>query len=59
VVATEAGELLMIPQPAFEAILQAHDRIAKTVYANMLRTLISRLRKLNVEWSLYLQNTVV
>ena len=59
VVATEAGELLMIPQPAFEAILQAHDRIAKTVYANMLRTLISRLRKLNIEWSLYLQNTVV
>src|ERR671923_2042803 len=59
VVATEAGELLMIPQPAFEAILHAHDRIAKTVYANMLHTLIARLRKLNIEWSLYLQNTVV
>jgi CRP/FNR family transcriptional regulator, cyclic AMP receptor protein len=59
VVATEAGELLKIPHPAFEAILQAHDRIAKTVYANMLRTLIGRLRKLNVEWSLYLQNNAV
>jgi CRP-like cAMP-binding protein len=59
VVATEAGELLKIPQLAFEAILQAHDRIAKTVYANMLRTLIGRLRKLNVEWGLYLQSNVV
>jgi CRP-like cAMP-binding protein len=59
VVATKAGELLKIPHPTFEAILHAHDRIAKTVYANMLRTLIGRLRKMNVEWSLYLQNTVV
>ena len=56
VVATEAGELLKITQPAFEAVLQANDRIAKTVYANMLRILIGRLRKLNAEWSLYLLN---
>ena len=56
VVATEAGELFKITKPAFEAILQANDRIAKTVYANMLRTLVSRLRKLNVDWSQYLLN---
>jgi len=56
VVATEAGELFKITGPAFEAILQGNDRIAKTVYANMLRILITRLRKLNVDWSQYLLN---
>ena len=32
VVATEAGELIQITKPAFDAVLQANDRIAKTVY---------------------------
>src|SRR5205823_1218862 len=40
VVASEAGELLKISRPVFEAVLQGNDRIAKTVYANMLRILI-------------------
>ena len=56
VVASEAGELLKIPRAAFEAMLHGHDRIAKTVYGNMLRILIGRLRRQNAEWSLYLQN---
>ena len=56
VVASEAGELLKIPRAAFEAVLHSHDRVAKTVYGNMLRILIERLRKQNAEWSLYLQN---
>jgi len=56
VVATEAGELLKIPQPVFETILQAHDRIAKIVYSNMLRILIGRLRKLNDKYNLFLLN---
>src|SRR5262245_49808015 len=59
VVAAEAGKLLKITQPAFEAILQANDRIAKTVYGNMLHILIDRLRKQNAEWSLYLLNNAV
>jgi hypothetical protein len=59
VVATEAGELLQIPRPAFEAILRDNDRIAKTVYANTLRILIGRLRKLNAEWTQYLLNSGV
>lgn len=56
VVATEAGELMKIPHPAFDAILQAHDRIAKTVYANILHILIGRLRKLNDQYNLFLLN---
>lgn len=56
VVATETGDLIKITQPAFQTVLQANDHIAKTVYSNMLRILIGRLRKLNAEWSLYLLN---
>ena len=56
VVATEAGELMQITKPAFDAVLQANDRIAKTVYSNMLRILIGRLRKLDAEYNLFLLN---
>jgi CRP/FNR family cyclic AMP-dependent transcriptional regulator len=56
VVAIEAGELMKISQPAFTAILQAHDRIAKTVYANILHILIGRLRKFNDQYNLFLLN---
>jgi CRP-like cAMP-binding protein len=56
VIATQAGELLKITKPAFDAVLQANDRIAKTVYHNILRILIGRLRKLNTEYNLFLLN---
>ena len=56
VIATEAGELIQITKPAFDAVLQANDRIAKTVYSNILRILIGRLRKLNAEYNLFLLN---
>ena len=56
VMATQTGEVLKLTKPAFEAILQAHDRIAKIVYYNMLRILIGRLRKLNTEYNLFLLN---
>jgi CRP-like cAMP-binding protein len=56
VIATQSGELIKITKPAFDAVLQANDRIAKTVYYNVLRILIGRLRKLNTEYNLFLLN---
>ena len=56
VVATQTGDLIKITKPAFEAVLQSNDRLAKTVYANILRILIRRLRKLNTEYNLFLLN---
>ena len=56
VVATEAGELIQITKPAFDAVLQANDRIAKTVYFNILRILVGRLRKLDAEYHRFLLN---
>jgi CRP/FNR family transcriptional regulator, cyclic AMP receptor protein len=56
VIATQPGELIKITKPAFDAILQADDRIAKTIYYNILQILIRRLRKLNAEYNLFLLN---
>jgi CRP-like cAMP-binding protein len=56
VVATQPGELIQVTKAAFDAILQANDRVAKTVYDNILRILIERLRKLNIEYNLFLLN---
>ena len=56
VVATQAGELLKIPKPAFDAILEANDHIAKTIYQNILEILIKRLRKLDTAYNLFLLN---
>ena len=56
VIATQPGELIQVTKSAFDAILQANDRVAKTVYYNILRILIERLRKLNTEYNLYLLN---
>ena len=56
VIATQPGELIQVTKAAFDAILQANDRVAKTVYHNILRILIERLRKLNTEYNLYLLN---
>jgi CRP-like cAMP-binding protein len=56
VIATEPGELLKITKAAFDAVLQTNDRIAKVVYHNILRILIQRLRKLNVDYNLFILN---
>jgi formate hydrogenlyase transcriptional activator len=56
VIAIQPGELIKITKPAFDAILQADDRIAKTIYYNILRILIRRLRKLNTDYNLFLLN---
>ena len=56
VIATQPGELVRITKPAFDAILQANDHIAKTVYYNVLHLLIKRLRKLNTDYNLFLLN---
>jgi len=56
VIATQSGELIQVTKATFDAILQANDRVAKTVYYNILRVLIERLRKLNTEYNLFLLN---
>ena len=56
VIATQPGELLKITKPAFDAILQSDDRVAKAVYHNVLHLLIKRLRKLNTDYNLFLLN---
>jgi CRP-like cAMP-binding protein len=56
VIATQPGELIKITKPAFDAILQDNDRIAKIVYFNILRILIRRLRKLDTNYNLFLLN---
>jgi CRP-like cAMP-binding protein len=56
VIATQPGELLKITKPAFEAILETNDHMAKIIYFNILRILIRRLRKLNTDYNLFLLN---
>ena len=56
VIATQPGELIQVTKAAFDAILQANDRVAKIVYYNILRILIERLRKLNTDFNLFLLN---
>jgi CRP-like cAMP-binding protein len=56
VIAIQPGELMKITKPAFDAILQSDDRVAKTVYHNALHLLIKRLRKLNTDYNLFLLN---
>jgi CRP-like cAMP-binding protein len=54
VIATQPGELVKIPESDFNQIVMANDRIAKTVYYNILRMLIRRLRKREKEYDLIL-----
>jgi CRP-like cAMP-binding protein len=56
VIATQPGELLKITKPAFDAVLQTNDRIAKMIYHNILRILIQRLRKLNIDYHIFQLN---
>jgi len=50
VVAIQDGELIKITKHNLENILGNNDRIAKTVYLNMLKILIERLRHINKEY---------
>jgi len=53
IVAMESGEVLRIAEDDFNRIL-ANDRIARTVYHNLLRTVLKRLRKREKEYDLFL-----
>ena len=54
IVAIESGEVLRITEDDFNQILDANDRIAKTVYHNLLRKVVKRLRKREKEYDLFL-----
>lgn len=54
IVALESGQVLRITEDDFRQILDANDRIAKTVYQNLLRTVLKRLRKREREYDLFL-----
>ena len=50
VIATQAGELIKITKYNLDSILENNDRIAKTVYLNILKILVGRLRHINKEY---------
>ncbi len=52
VVAIDACEMFEIPRSGFEKIIESGDRLARQVYENMLKMLISRARKRNRELDL-------
>ena len=54
IVALESGQVLRITEDDFRQILDANDRIAKTVYHNLLRRVLKRLRKREKEYDLFL-----
>ena len=45
VIAAEPSMLLKIARTGFEAAVADNDRLAKTIYRNLLRVLVRRLRK--------------
>jgi CRP/FNR family cyclic AMP-dependent transcriptional regulator len=54
VMAATPAELLKIAGKDFQAVAAHHDRLAKTIYCNLLRILVRRLRKHNQELDLNL-----
>ncbi|MCP4254134.1 MAG: cyclic nucleotide-binding domain-containing protein [Candidatus Scalindua sp.] len=50
VIATQDGELIKITKNNLDNILENNDRIAKTVYLNILKILVERLRHINREY---------
>ena len=44
IIAEEAGAVLKIAKDAFEEFVSANDRIGRTVYHNLLKLLVERLR---------------
>ena len=49
VLALEPCEVFEITKPEFEKIINTSDRLAKSIYKNMLRVLIKRIRDINKE----------
>ena len=54
VVAMDHGQILEISHDVLERILVSHDHMAKTIYYNMLRMLIRRLKEKDTEIDLLL-----
>jgi CRP-like cAMP-binding protein len=54
IVGMSSGELLKIATADFDALLAQHDRMAKTIYHNLLRILIRRLRAREQEYDVLL-----
>jgi CRP/FNR family cyclic AMP-dependent transcriptional regulator len=54
VIATAPAELLKITRDDFQAAAADNDRLAKTIYCNLLHMLVRRLRKHNQELDLNL-----
>jgi len=54
VIAAEPSVLLKITRTGFEAAVAGNDRLAKTIYHNLLRILVRRLRKKDRELDLNL-----
>ncbi len=52
VIATQPGELVKITKLDLDAALKTNDRIAKTIYLNILRVLVRRLRIINKEYDM-------
>ncbi len=52
VIATQPGELVKITKLDLDTVLKTNDRIAKTIYLNILRVLIRRLRIINKEYDM-------
>ncbi len=50
VIATQDGELIKITKHDLDNILGNNDRVAKTVYLNILKILVERLRHINREY---------
>jgi len=50
IIASQSGEMIRIPANDFKDFLKLNDRIAKTIYHNLLCALIKRLRKREGEY---------
>ncbi len=53
IIATQPGELVKITNSDLDTVLKTNDRIAKTIYLNILRVLIRRLRNINKEYDMF------
>ncbi len=50
IIATQPGELVKIANIDLDIIFKKNDRIAKTIYRNVLQVLVRRLRNINKEY---------
>jgi hypothetical protein len=52
IIATQPGELVKITNTDLDVVLKKNDRIAKTIYRNVLQVLVRRLRNINKEYDM-------